>query len=164
MRTWPALLAWGAGLLHLALGAAIVSGAHAVATDVVLGALIVLGAAELVWGIVAIRADAPPAPRVAVAGAVVAIGMGAAALAVGGSLFAVAAATALATGAGAFAARRLRTRRAASADPGRPRPFVVPLVLGTILVAGIATPALATTDAGLHAVHDGGTMSGHAGH
>lgn len=62
MRTWPGLAAIGAGLIHL--------GSAAGTTPPVLVPLVLIGVAELLWGVVALSRPVPPAAK----GAAVAIG------------------------------------------------------------------------------------------
>jgi hypothetical protein len=64
LRMWPALASWGAGLIHLAVAAA--------APPAVLALFVLIGAAEIVWGVLVLRADGLVAPRI-VLGAAVAI-------------------------------------------------------------------------------------------
>ena len=98
-RTWPALAVWGSGLLHLSLGASLTLGmARPLSTAVAVG-LLLIGAAELVWGALALRAGRPVAPRTAAVGALVAIGVSGGALVSGSSPLAVAAAVLLTLGA-----------------------------------------------------------------
>ena len=62
VRTWPGLAAIGAGLIHL--------GSAAGTTPPVLVPLVLIGVAELLWGVLALSRPVPPAPK----GAAVAIG------------------------------------------------------------------------------------------
>ncbi|GAA5031040.1 hypothetical protein ACFQRL_10795 [Microbacterium fluvii] len=167
LRTWPALFAFGAGLLHLAAGAAVVHGGGA-STAAVLCALIVVGAAELIWAGASLHAGRPRRPRLAVGAAAAAPVWGAAALAVGCSPIAIAAASGFAVTAGAMTARGWgeRARRAASGGSAarRAHPAVAWTIAGALVVAAVATPALATTTAGLSAVHDHGGSTDPHGH
>ena len=61
---WPALFAWGAGLIHIAVAAGSPLG--------VLLPLTALGVAELVWGIVALRLGRMPLVRTTLAVGVIA--------------------------------------------------------------------------------------------
>lgn len=162
LRSWPALFAWGAGLIHLAVGAGVRTASDPV-TAGILALLLVLGAAELAWGVDALRMGSPRAPRAAAGAAVGAAVLGGCAIAVGASPIAIAAASGLAVAAGAIsAARPGRTRRPAGRGAQ-----VAAIALAAVLVAGIATPALATTDAARYAVPHGehGTLvDPHAGH
>ncbi|WP_375387410.1 hypothetical protein [uncultured Amnibacterium sp.] len=54
MRTWPGLAAIGAGLIHL--------GSAPEAPPVVLAVLVLVGGAELLWGVAALGQPVPPAP------------------------------------------------------------------------------------------------------
>jgi hypothetical protein len=60
----------------------------------------------------------------------------------------------------------VRARSTASGAARRGHRVVLPLIVGAVLVSGIATPALASTDAGLGAIHDMGSMDTdmHGGH
>ena len=64
MRTWPGLAAIGAGLIHL--------GSAPGAPPVVLALLVLVGGAELLWGVTALARPAPPVP-LAASGGVLAI-------------------------------------------------------------------------------------------
>ena len=55
LRTWPALLSWGAGLTHLALGAAVMAAPSPGPRIAVAVGLVLLGASELVWGALVLR-------------------------------------------------------------------------------------------------------------
>jgi len=156
-RSWPPLAAWGAGLVQFALGAGILTGTDAAPRAA--GILLVLiGAASLVWGTlrVAGRDLELPGLGIAVTGMLVTV---AALLAdpVRTSVAAVAVALALdaVIGVTIGRSRRSRTRRAPSPRGavasvplfGRGAP-VVGFVLGVVAVAGVVTPALASTEAG----------------
>jgi hypothetical protein len=150
-RSWPPLAAWGAGLIQLALGAGILTGTDAAPRAA--GVLLVLvGAASLGWG--ALRLAGRTLDRtglgVALTGVIV-TGMALLADPVRTSVAAVAVAIALdmVVGATIGRSRRPRTRRAPSprgAVAGVP-PFVG-FVLAAVAVAGVVTPALASTEAG----------------
>jgi 4-amino-4-deoxy-L-arabinose transferase-like glycosyltransferase len=60
VRTWPGLAAVGAGLIHL--------GSAAGAPAAVMLPLALIGAAEVLWGVVALGRPALPVPRAAAAG------------------------------------------------------------------------------------------------
>ncbi|RZI93193.1 MAG: hypothetical protein EOO67_07175, partial [Microbacterium sp.] len=152
-RSWPPLAAWGAGLIQLALGAGILTGTGAAPRAAGILLLVVVGAASLIWG--ALRFTGRPLDRtglgVALAG-VIAAGTALLADPVRSSVAAVAVAIALdmvVVGATIGRSRRPRTRRAPS-----PRAVVagVPpfagFVLAAVVVAGVVTPALASTEAG----------------
>jgi hypothetical protein len=62
LRMWPALASWGAGLIHLAVAAA--------APPAVLALFVLIGAAEIVWGVLVLRADGLVAPRIVLCAAV----------------------------------------------------------------------------------------------
>ncbi|UUT35583.1 hypothetical protein [Microbacterium elymi] len=159
--TWPALFAWGAGLVHIALGASIVAGSAPAPAIVVVVLLLLLGAGELVWGAASLRAGRIVVPRTKVAGAVGGIALAAAALAVGCAPVAVAAALVLATAAACVSARRK------DPAPGRSRSWTttVGTVAGAILVAALVTPALSTADTAAHSGQlPAGSHDPHAGH
>ena len=150
---WPAVAAWGSGLIHLALGAGAVTaptGWSPVALP-----LIALAASELVWGVAVLVRGHVVAPRAAIAGALAGLIAGAAALwadPVRTSVVAVAAASVLLIAVGLGCARSLRV-----GVPRSARPRLAGLVVAAIAVSAITTPALAATEAGRHA-HDHGVM------
>jgi hypothetical protein len=172
-RTWSALFALGAGLMHLGLGSAIVSAPADAGTTLVLSALILLGVLEIVWGIVVLALDRPWASTgrpwlvyVGVALGVLAMVMGGFALDAGAPTMAVAASGLLIVVAAVTSVigwRRARSRR--TEVRRRPGLEFAGLAVAAVLVAGIVTPAVAGTSAGLHAVphdHGGGLVeSGH---
>lgn len=164
---WPALFAWGAGLIHIAVAAGSPLG--------VLLPLTALGVAELVWGIVALRLGRMPLVRTTLAVGVIAT-LGGLVLAlfdlmawmplVSSSIMLVAIA-----GAAAVTLRRAarglggeRTDAEASARSAVPAGrALIGVVAGALLVSGLTTPALAQTNAGDYAVPHG-EMTGHHGH
>lgn len=165
-RTWPMLSALGGGLVLLAISA----GSDALGVGLVVGAL---GAASLVWSGLSLRAGRMLLPGV-VLGVSLGVLLGAGVLAFSGAAAAsgiaglplvVAAVFALGTAVGGAIATRTRTRRGGA--PAR-QVSVIGLALGAMLVAGLATPALAATEAGDLAVPHGehGTSEGgaHGGH
>jgi hypothetical protein len=158
-RTWPMLCALGAGLVLLALAA----GAGGTAG----GALAAAGVAGLGWGVLSLRAGRAIVPGVTLGvGAALLMGAG---LLVGSGLAAEAdvpvgplvAASAFIMVVAAHAAVVIRSRaRRARAPRGRStvvdgRLSLIGLVAGALLVAGLATPALAATEAGRLAVPHG---------
>lgn len=141
-RTWPALAVWGSGLLHLSLGASLTLGmARPLSTAVAVG-LLLIGAAELVWGALALRAGRPVAPRTAAVGALVAIGVSGGALASGSSPLAVAAAVLLTLGAVAALARARREAHDGTTVGGGRERVADPAGVGTP-VSGSAAPSRA---------------------
>ncbi len=164
---WPALFAWGAGLIHIAVAAGSPLG--------VLLPLTALGVAELVWGIVALRLGRMPLVRTTLAVGVIAT-LGGLVLAlfdlmawmplVSSSIMLVAIA-----GAAAVTLRRAArglgegsTDAEASARSAVPAGrALIGVVAGALLVSGLTTPALAQTNAGDYAVPHG-EMTGHHGH
>ena len=162
-RQWPALCAWGAGLVHLAIAA----GSTPV-WAVLLGAI---GAAEFAWGVLALRGGRMSRPGLVLVGALLAVAVSVVAGMFGsfaGIPLAAASALLLFVGFAAATVRRREARRPPlreNHEPALPRPgrTLVGLLAGAALVAGLTTPALAMTDAGEHAVPHG-EMSGHGGH
>lgn len=159
LRSWPALLAWGAGLIHLAIGAAVI-GAD-VRSLVLLVPMLVIGVVELGWGVAVLRAGRILWGRGAATAAIIAVVLGAGALLGGAPVIAVAASSLLVIAAGAMAARS-RGAGEARADAGEgsaraSRSRAVGTMLGAVLVAALVTPGLAQTDAGANGgVHDHG--------
>ena len=166
-RTWPMLSALGGGLVLLALAA----GAGGVAG----GALAVAGIAGLSWGVLSLRAGRAIVPAVALgvstavlvgAGALVGTGLAAATGVAVGALVAASVFIAVVAGHTAFLVRRRSRAARATADGHRAadaasgpaidgRLSLAGLVVGALLVAGLATPALAATEAGELAVPHG---------
>lgn len=163
-RTWPMLSALGAGLVLLALAA----GAGGTAGVVLVGA----GAAGLGWGVLSLRAGRALAPGVTVgvaaallvaAGALVGSGLTAATELRVGPLVAASGFVAIVAGHAAVVLRSRRRNGRSDPVPDRavPRAAVdgrlslVGLLVGAVLVAGLATPALAATRAGEVAVPHG---------
>jgi hypothetical protein len=160
VRTWPALCALGAGLVHLA-----VASSSAPWLAVI---LIAIGLAELAWAIVSLSWGRPAAPRMFLAVTVapvlgVGIWAGASAatrhmgMAMGsGTTTGTTAVTPLALACllnlmvALACASAIRGRRSAQEEPGVAR-AIVGLLLGAALVAGVTIPALGATDAGEHA-------------
>ncbi|OZB85860.1 hypothetical protein [Microbacterium sp. 13-71-7] len=163
LRSWPALLAWGAGLIHLAIGASVTGAEGDPRTVVLLAPMLVIGVAELGWGVAVLRAGRIERGRGAALGAILAVILGAVALLGGAPIIAVAASSVLVVAAGAMAARS-RGAGEGRADDGESsarmsRSRAVGTVLGAVLVAALVTPGLAQTDAGANGGgHDhGGT-------
>lgn len=149
---WPAIVAWGAGLVQIALGAgAITTVQDDPAIGVVGISLIVIGAGALGWGAVILTRGRIVAPRASIAGSLAGILVTATALALDPvriSVFAVAVAIVLLIAVALGCARA--TRRS---DAGRSG--LIGLVVAAVLVSGAVTPALAATEAGRHAVPHG---------
>ena len=161
-RTWPMLCALGAGLVLLALAA----GAGGIAG----GAMAAAGAAGLGWGVLSLRAGRALVPGVVLgtcaallvgAGVLVGSGLAEAAGVPVGSLLAASVFIVVVAGHCAVVVRGRsgahRARDGRSDAPGRAaavdgRLPLVGLVVGALLVAGLATPALAATEAGRAAV------------
>lgn len=160
-RSWPMLAALGAGLVLLALGAG--------AGEALQPALVVLGVAALGWAVLALRAGRAIAPVVVLAvsaaflvgaGALVGSGTAADADVAAGPLAATSAFVVVVAVACGLALRRRRDPRWAarpegSSTAGFDRRTLVGLVVGAALVSALATPALAGTEPGDHAVPHG---------
>jgi hypothetical protein len=165
LRVWPALAAWGAGLVHIAAGAGAPFG-WAIA-------LVATGALELAWGVVALRSDRLRRPAVVLAAAVGCLGLTlAAALALALGWVPLLGASGLllivAVLAGVELRRTDRARAAGGAErpaTSRPRPWrtLVGFAAGAVIVAALTTPSLAATPAGHDAVPHG-ELHGHTGH
>lgn len=159
--SWPALAAWGGGLVQLALGAGAITGAGEGSAVRVAGVLLtVVGAVAIGWGVVTLARGRIVVPRLGIAGSLAGISAGVAAMTLDPtriSVFAVAAATALLVAVALSCALELRRASRPSSirtrDAARPR--LIGLLIGALLVAGVVTPALASTEAGRHAVPHG---------
>ncbi|MDJ1114295.1 hypothetical protein [Microbacterium dauci] len=177
-RSWPALAAWGAGLLDLGLGAgAVTQGADPASRGV--GVLLVfVGTATLAWGVAALATGRLVLPRLTTGGSLVAIAAVVAALALdpqGVSALAVASALLLTLVVGIAAALTVRraARSEADATPAASaareprRTSMIGLIAGCIVVAGLVTPSLGSTavgsDAPSHSDHEL-VLPGHGGH
>lgn len=139
-RTWPALFAWGAGLVHIALAAQIARSASAAAVAVIV-ALLAQGAGELVWGGLSLHAGQPVAARTAMTGGMTGAVLAGVAIGAGGSPVAAAAAVALLVPGAILAARSGRGLM----TPASGWVPMVGLIAGAGIVAGLVTPALSTT-------------------
>jgi len=152
--SWPAIAAWGGGLIQLALGAgAITSDGASPAIRVAGILLVVIGAGAIGCGAATLAQGRIVVPRLSIAGSLAGILAAAGAMALDPtrvSVFAVAAASALLIAVALGSALELRRE-------GQPRSkrHLVGLIVGAVLVAGIVTPALAATEAGQHAVPHG---------
>ena len=166
-RTWPMLSALGGGLVLLALAA----GAGGTAGGALAGA----GIAGLGWGVLSLRAGRAIVPAVALgvstallvgAGALVGTGLAATTGVAVGPLVAASVFIAVVAAHTAFVVRRRSRAARPMPDPNRAadaasspaidgRLSLVGLVAGALLVAGLATPALAATEAGELAVPHG---------
>ena len=176
-RTWLAFAAIGAALIHLAL---------VIGSPLPLGVTLAgFGAAELGWGVLTLAKDhlvgANAARIVAIVPIVLwsllvvaAILLDAAWLAEFLPLLPMAVATIFELFAASILSVHLRRRRGADdGAPVREMPsagrYLLALTAGGLLVGGLTTPALAATEAGLHAQPHGGHGSGvvvpdHVGH
>lgn len=161
-KTWLAVSALGAGLIHMATGA---SAPVALAVP-----LIVIGVAELAWGAASLVRDRVPFRRAAPFVALAPV-LGWAGLVTAGTTFEVgfsallpllpmAAASSLDLFIALLmtvSARRhprstITSATAADATPAQPWRFVLALALGAVCVSLVTVPALADTNAGHHAV------------
>lgn len=135
VRCWIAFAAVGAGLIHLALAANALPVASAV--------LAITGVAVFGWGVLVMFDERFVAPRVSVIAILVPIGIWMTLLVIGAPLpfFPLLVATALELFIAAVLAVRVRRGRTelAPASTGR---FVVALIVGGLVVAGVTVPAL----------------------
>jgi hypothetical protein len=153
MRAWTTVTSWGGGLIQFAIGAGLITGTSALAPRGYGLVLVVTAADSLMWAALHLAGRAPARWGVAFAvagviltGASVAVDTGRA------SVLAIGAGVALWAAAGATAAASTRPpRRTASAQPGRAprrRDGVTGMLIAAVAVAGVVTPALASTEAG----------------
>jgi len=155
---WPAVTAWGAGLVQIALGAGAVTGSTVQPAGL---PLIALGLLALAWGATALARGRVIAPRAGVAGALAGLIAGALALAADPartSILAVAAASVLVVAVAIGCGRALRaTQRTTASAP--PKPRLAGFFVAAVVVAAVITPALGATEAGRlapdHSVHGG---------
>jgi hypothetical protein len=153
-RSWPALSAWGAGLTHLAVAAG--------SPWWILVPLCVAAACQFAWGFAVFRTGRVVLPQIALYGAV---GLVLASLwmTLAGwiGIGPLAAITLLllyvAASAGAALRRSERPR-----PRGNEKRALLGILLGSLLVASITTPALSLTGAGSQAVPHGELPDGHA--
>lgn len=164
--SWPAVTAWGGGLVQLALGAGAITAAEGGPAIRVAGVLlVVIGAVAIGWGAATLARGRIVVPRLGIAGSLAGILLAATAMALDParvSVFAVAAGIALliAVAFGCAMALRRDRVRVGRTDAGRGR--LAGLLVAAVLVAGLVTPALAATEAGQHAVpHGEMTEPGH---
>ena len=158
--SWPAIAAWGSGLIQLALGAGAITadgGGPAIRVAGIL--LVVIGAAAIGWGAVTLARGRIVVPRLSIGGSLAGILAATAAMALDPirvSVFAVAASIVLSIAVALGCALTLRrARRAHTAKPDAGARRLIALMVAAVLVAGVATPALAATEAGQHAVPHG---------
>jgi hypothetical protein len=184
-RTWLAMAAIGAGLIHVALGAG--------APPVLAVPLIAIAVAEILWGVLTVVKDRVFTPTAALIGALAPVGLWAAvitAASVGGSPELLAPLPFLAMGsatlfdlfvAGVLAVQRRRAMRAgdpadpvgstastdrvpvAAAEPSVGR-YLIGVLAGACVVSALTTPALANTHAGQSAVPHGTLHGVHSDH
>lgn len=164
VASWPAVGAWGAGLVHAALGAAAVVAPGATTPARALGiALVILGLAAIGWGVMTLRAERMLAPRIVVVTAVAAVVADGILLLLAPartSIIGVAVATLLAVAVAVPAAAAARRGQSTTRAAG-----VWGIVLAAAVIAVVVTPALgAVQDAVL--LRDDGTLPAitHDGH
>lgn len=155
-RTWLAFAAIGAGLIHIAL---------VLGSPVPLGiAFGILGLIEFGWGVLTFARDTVPARRAALVLALapviawgvllmIAAGLGVAALTDSLRLLPLAVASLFELFIAGVLGSQLRSGARTEASPVTPGVgrYLLGLVVGGLAVAGLTTPALAATEAGLHA-------------
>ena len=173
-RSWLSFSAIGAGVIHLAL---VISSPLAIGIPLVL-----LGVAELSWGVLILVKDRLVLPRLAQAGAVTPLLLWSL-LTVTATLLAAPQITsslrfvpmAIATIFGLFIAGvlsvilRRQTETATQTETSTSNPVAKPasalkylsaVIIAGVLVGALTTPALAATQAGTVAIEHGGTMGG----
>jgi hypothetical protein len=186
-RTWLAMAAIGAGLIHVALGAG--------APPVLAVPLIAIAVAEVAWGVLTVLKDRVFTPTVALAGALAPIGLWVlliTAASVSGAPELLSPLPFLAMGsatlfdlflAGVLAVQRRRAMRAAApasparnadanadAEPNRGAAepsvgrYLLGVLAGACVVSALTTPALANTHAGQSAVPHGTLHGVHSDH
>jgi hypothetical protein len=150
VRAWLGFLALGAGLIHLAL---VIGAPLAVAAP-----LLAVGAAEFGWGVFAFTGPRIPVPRVArllalapILGWVVLLLAGGGGLGVRALPMIVASLFDVALAIGISVVLRRGGRPSA---PVRTSRYLLGVVAGALVVAALAAPALAATEAGGSAVPD----------
>lgn len=152
MRTWPGLAAIGAGLIHL--------GSAPGTTPAVLVLLVLVGGAELLWGVAALSRAAPPVPLRAAAGLLVvllltvealllppAAGRTGSPLPLGLPLGAILGAGLLDLVVGGLIGAHLARGRRAPEEQ-RPLPFLLAAAAGAVAVAVVTTQSLVDTAVG----------------
>jgi hypothetical protein len=180
-RTWIAMAAIAAGLIHVALGAG--------APLVLAVPLIAIAAAEMAWGVMTVVRDRVPVPVLALAGTLAPIGLWAAmitAASVGDAPDLLAPLPFLAMGSATLfnlylacvLAVQLR-RTARSSDPAAASPagtarrgstepsvgrYLLGVLAGACVMSALTTPALANTHAGQSAVPHGTQHGVHSDH
>jgi hypothetical protein len=168
-RTWLAFAAIGTGLIHLAL---------VIGAPLGLGiALAALGLAEFVWGVLAFARETLVLPRAALVVAIVPVAAWTLLLVISSVSEAPGIAASLAflplavanlfeLFAVAVLGRHLRRRRTTDATPPSPSVgrYLLGLAVGALVVAGLTTPALAATQAGLLVAPQTGLFDDHGSH
>lgn len=157
VRGWLGFFALGAGLVHLAL---------VIGSPLPVGiALVLIGAAEFVWGVFAFAAPALPLARIARVAALVptlgwvvvlVVGAASSAGAIGGlRVLPMLVASLLDLAIAIGITWILRRDPARAAVPLRPGRYLLALGAGALVVAALTTPALAATEAGAAAIPHG---------
>ena len=166
LRTWLGLLALAAGLVHFAL---VIGSPLPVAL-----VLLLVGAAEFVWGVFAFVSISPPLPQLARSGAVMPVIAWALLLVVAGAdsfgpltdargLFPMLVASVfdllIAVGMTALLRRSAAIAPDAAPVASRPGRYLVGVIAGALVIGAITTPALAATEAGQAARPHTGTST-----
>ena len=153
MRAWTTVASWGGGLIQFAIGAGMITGTSTLAARGYGLVLVVTAGAALLWA--ALHLAGRAATRWGVAFAVAGVVLTGASLAVDTgriSVVAVGAGIALWGVAGATVAASTRPpRRTAAGRPARAsrrRNGVTGMLIASVAVAAVVTPALASTEAG----------------
>ena len=149
IRTWTAMAALGAALIHLAVAAS--------APMPFLAAFAAAGAAEIAWSVVTLIRGRFPLPRIVPVLALVPSAIWAIGVVVGSEssalpFLALGASTMLSVAIAIVVA--LETRRGVAASPARepsPGRSLLGFVAGAFIIAGVALPALGQTQAGIAA-------------
>lgn len=176
-RIWIAFAALGAGLIHLAVAAA--------APPLLLLVFLLLGAAEIAWGVATMLRSTFPMRQLALVGSILGLVAWASALVLGDAVgvsvdtlppVALASASLLdIIVAIAMTASLRRSPDAAPAPAAEPAAgwTVLGITVGAVAMVGLALPAIGQTQAGIaaldgpHASHSGVTLPGvseHGGH
>ena len=145
-RSWVAFAAVGAGLIHLALAITAI-----VPLNVV---LVIIGLAEFVWGVLGFARETLIAPRVVVGLILLPVGGWVMLLVVAPEAAAslgfvpLAVATLFALFVSIMIAVQLRRTTDAPPKPPTVTRYLVALLVGAAVIAGLTAPALAATEAG----------------
>lgn len=157
MRAWTTVTSWGGGLIQFAVGAGLITGTSTLAARGYGLVLVIAAGAGLLWA--ALHLAGRALPRWGVAFAVAGVILTGASLAVDTgrvSAMAVGAGAALWAVAGATVAASTRPPRRTTAAQSQGRHMrgsgrrngVTGMLVAAVVVAGVVTPALASTEAG----------------